>query len=49
MQILTANHWTLVGNPYGRVRGRIDGAERFNNPIGRPSFSINPSYRELPE
>jgi hypothetical protein len=26
-QILTANHWTEIGNPYGRVRGRTETAE----------------------
>jgi hypothetical protein len=24
LQILTTNHWTEVGGPYGRVRGRIE-------------------------
>jgi hypothetical protein len=35
MQILTANHWTEVRDLYGRVRGRIKGAEGDGNPIGR--------------
>jgi hypothetical protein len=41
MQILTANHWTENGDPYGRVRGRIEGAEGDGNPIGRPRVSTN--------
>jgi hypothetical protein len=49
MQILTAIHWTEVGEPYGRVRGRIEGAEGDGNPIGRKTSSTNPEPSELPE
>jgi hypothetical protein len=49
MQILPANHWTDVGDPYGRVRGRVEGAERNGNPIGRPTVSPNPDTLELTE
>jgi hypothetical protein len=35
MKILTANHWTEVGEPNGRVRERAEGPERVSNPIGR--------------
>lgn len=49
MQILTANHWTEVRDPYGRVRGRIEGAEGDGNPIGRPTVSTNLDPWELPE
>jgi hypothetical protein len=35
MQILTANHWIEVEDPYGRVRRRIEGAEGDGNPIGK--------------
>jgi hypothetical protein len=34
MQMLTANYWTKVRDPYERVRGRIEGAEEI--------ISINP-------
>ncbi|EDL24446.1 mCG1048826 [Mus musculus] len=37
MQILTANHWTEVRDPYGRLRR----AEGDGNPIGRPTVSTN--------
>ena len=49
MQILTANHWTEVKGPYGRVRGRIEGEEGDGNPIGRPTLSTNLDPQELPE
>jgi hypothetical protein len=49
MQILRINHWTEVGDPYGRVRGRIEGAEGDGNPIGRPTVSTNLDPRELSE
>jgi hypothetical protein len=49
MQILTANHWTEVWDPYGRDRGRIEGDEWDCNPIGRPMFSTNQDPWELPE
>ena len=49
MQILTPNHWTEVWDPYGRIRGRIEGGEWDANPIGRPKVSTNLDPRELPE
>jgi hypothetical protein len=39
--MLKANHRTEPGDPYGRVRGRIEGAEGHGNPIGRPTLSTN--------
>jgi hypothetical protein len=47
MQILTDNHWTEVGDPYGRVR--INRAEADGNPVGRPTVSTNSDPWELPE
>ena len=44
----TAKHWPEVGDPYGRVRGRIEGAEGDFNPIGRPRVSTNLVPWELP-
>jgi hypothetical protein len=41
MEILTAKHWTEVRDPYGRVRGRIEGNEGDGNPTGRPTVSTN--------
>jgi hypothetical protein len=49
MQILTANHWIEIGNPYGRVRGRIERAEGDGEPIRRPAVSTNLDHSELPE
>jgi len=49
MPTLTAKHWTEVGDPHGRVRGRIEGTEGDGNPIGRPTVSTNPDSWELPE
>ena len=49
MQILTANHRTEMGDPYGRVRGRIEETEGDGNPIGRPTVSTNLDCWELPE
>jgi hypothetical protein len=49
MQRLTANHWTEVGDPHGRVRGRIEGIEGDGNPIGRTTMSIKSDPWELPE
>jgi hypothetical protein len=49
MQILTANYWTDVEGPYGRVRGGVEGAEGDGNPIGRPRLSTNLDPQELPE
>jgi hypothetical protein len=47
MQILRDNLKT--GDPYGRVRGRIEGAEGDENPKERPTVSIYLDPRELPE
>jgi hypothetical protein len=41
MQILMANHWTEVGDPYERIRGRIEEAEGDSKPIGRTTVSTN--------
>jgi hypothetical protein len=41
MQTLLSNHWSEIGDPYGRIRGRIEGAEAEGNPIGRPTVSTN--------
>jgi hypothetical protein len=49
MQILTSNHYIEVGDPYGRVRVRIEGAEGDGNPIGRPKESTNLYHWEVPE
>jgi hypothetical protein len=49
MQILTADHWTEMGDPDGRVRGRIGDAEGVCNPIGRTRVSTNPDNSELLE
>jgi len=49
MQILTGNHWTEVGDPYGRVRGRIERAEGDGSPIRRTTVSINRDSSEFPE
>jgi hypothetical protein len=49
MYKLTANHWTEVRDPNGRVRGRIEGAEGDGNPIGRPTVTTNLDPWEVPE
>jgi hypothetical protein len=49
VQILTVKHRTEVGDPCGRVRGRIEGDKRDGNPIGRATVSINLDPWELPE
>ena len=49
MQIFTANHWTEVGDQYGRDRGRIEKTEEDCNPIGRKAVSVNPDSSEFPE
>ena len=49
MYKLTANHWTEVRDPNGRVRGRIEGAEGDGNPIGRPIISTNTNPWEIPK
>jgi hypothetical protein len=47
MQILPAKHWTEVRNPYGQIRGRIEGDEGGSNPIGRITVSTNSDPSEL--
>jgi hypothetical protein len=42
MKMLTPNHWTEVGNPYGWIRRRIEEAEGEGDPIGRPAGSGGP-------
>ena len=49
MQILTVNHRMEVGAPYGRVRGRTEGAEGDGNHIGRTTVSTNLDPAELQE
>ena len=49
MQILIAKHWTKVRDSYRQVRGRIEGTEGDDNPIGRPTVSANLNLWELPE
>ena len=49
MQILKANHWIVVGDPYERGRGRIGGAEGDCDPIVKTTVSTNPDPSELPE
>jgi hypothetical protein len=49
MQILIANLWPEVRDHYGRVRGRIEGAEGDGNHIGRPTMSTKLDLWELPE
>jgi hypothetical protein len=44
-----ADHWTEVRNPYGRARGRTEGAEEDSNPMGGTTVSTNPVPSELPE
>jgi hypothetical protein len=49
MQILTAKHWTEIGDPYGRDRGRIKGVDRDGNPIETVTVSTNLDPWEHPE
>jgi hypothetical protein len=35
MQILRAKHWTEARDLYGRLRGRIEGAEGDGRPLGK--------------
>ena len=39
MQMLTSNHKNKVGDPYGRIRRRIEGDEGDGNPTGRSSLN----------
>jgi hypothetical protein len=41
MQIFTAKHWAELRDPYGKIRGRTEGAEGDCNPIGRKTISTN--------
>jgi len=44
MQIFRVKRWTEFRDPYGRVRGRIKGAEEDDNPIERIlSTNLDPS------
>jgi hypothetical protein len=38
-----------VGDPFGRVRGRIEGLQRDGNPTARPTVSINMDFWNLPK
>ena len=49
MQKCIANHWTEVGDPHGRVKGRIVGVERDGIAIGITTVTTNPNPSELPE
>jgi hypothetical protein len=48
MQILMAYHWIEVGDQYGKIRGRAEGAEEDCNPVGR-TLSTNQDPSKLPE
>jgi hypothetical protein len=41
METLTANHWTEVKDPFGRVRERIEGEEKDGNLTGGSTESTN--------
>jgi hypothetical protein len=49
MQILTPKDWNEARDPYGEIKGRIEGAEVEGNPIGGLAVSINPDPWELLE
>lgn len=50
MQILTASdHQTEVGNPYGGIRGRIQGPKEDGFPLGKQVVSSNPNPWDLLE
>ena len=49
MQILTANHWLEVGDPYGGVEGKTKGTERDCNHIVRTTVSTDLDPSKLPE
>jgi len=49
MQIPTPNHCTEVRGLCRGIGGRIKGAEREGDPIGRPAVSNNPDTWEIPE
>jgi len=43
--MLTANHWTVNGVPYGLVRERTEGAEEIFNLIGRTTISTKQTHQ----
>ena len=49
MQILTANHWTEVRDPYRRVSGRTEGAEKGGQLKGRTTILTNQDPWDLPK
>jgi hypothetical protein len=49
MQALTTNHWTELGDPCRRVRGRTEGVEGDGYTIEEPIVSTNLDSWELPE
>jgi hypothetical protein len=49
MQIPKAKHWRKEGDPYVRVRGRIEDCEGDGNSKGRPRLSNNLDNWVLPE
>jgi hypothetical protein len=49
MQIRILNHWTDVGHPYVRIRGKMEEAEGESDSMGRPAVSTHPDPRELLE
>ena len=42
MQIFAHNQWTEVADPCGRIRERLEGAEKEGDPVGGPAVSTNP-------
>ena len=49
MQIPTAENWTKVGDPYGRVGERIEGPVAYRNHTGRPTEPTNLDAWEISE
>jgi hypothetical protein len=49
MQILTANHWSNIWNPYGIISRKTEGAEGDGKPIGVSTESTSPDPSELLE
>jgi hypothetical protein len=47
MQILTPNQWTEAGDPWSRIRERLEEAEEAGDPIGRAAVSTNLDLRDL--
>ena len=48
-QILTPNHFTEVGDPYGWIKGRMEDTEKEDYPIGRPAVSTTPDPWDVSE